>query len=211
MTRAVERVRTRDGRVIQCDFVVVGVGVQPRIQLAAEEPGLAVDDGVLVDEHLATNTPGVFAGGDVATPTIPSRHAHPRRHWDNALHSGRPPPGTCWATRLRRLPYFYSDQYDVGMEYSGLGRDPTRSCSGAIRETRVHRLLDHQRPRARWHERQRVGRQDSIRASSASGSRRSTTDASPCPTSRSTNLSHLQRGGTKHEPSPGPPREWGSR
>src|SRR5215211_5017518 len=62
---AVERVRTSDGRAIACDFVVVGVGVQPRVRLAAEA-GIAVDNGILVDEHLQASAPGVFAAGDVA-------------------------------------------------------------------------------------------------------------------------------------------------
>jgi thioredoxin reductase len=56
-------VRTDDGRVLECDFVVVGIGAQPRTRLAAEA-GIAVDDGVLVDERLETSVPGVFAAGD---------------------------------------------------------------------------------------------------------------------------------------------------
>ena len=67
---AVERVRTSDGRELECDFVVVGVGVQPRIGLAAQA-GLAVDNGILVDEHLHTSAPGVFAAGDVANAHHP--------------------------------------------------------------------------------------------------------------------------------------------
>src|SRR4051812_504228 len=55
---AVERVRTSDGRELECDFVVVSVGVQPRTGLAAQA-GLAVDNGILVDEHLQTSAPGV--------------------------------------------------------------------------------------------------------------------------------------------------------
>ena len=61
---AVERVRTADGRTLDCDFVVVGVGVRPRTAPAAEG-GVYVDDGVLVDEYLQTSRPGVFAAGDV--------------------------------------------------------------------------------------------------------------------------------------------------
>ena len=67
---AVERVRTSDGRELECDFVVVGVGVQPRTGLAAQA-GLAVDNGILVDEHLQTSAPGVFAAGDVANAHHP--------------------------------------------------------------------------------------------------------------------------------------------
>ena len=87
-TSAVERVRTSDGRALECDFVVVGVGVQPRTELAAEA-GLAVDNGILVDEHLQTSAPGVFAAGDVANAAPPLlRRADPRR----ALGQ-RAPPG----------------------------------------------------------------------------------------------------------------------
>ena len=64
-SEAVERVRLADGRVIDCDFVVVGVGVLPRTELA-ERAGIAVGDGVLVDERLETDAPGIFAAGDVA-------------------------------------------------------------------------------------------------------------------------------------------------
>src|SRR5215203_5672122 len=62
---AVERVRTTDGRTLECDFVVVGVGVQPRTQLAAEAD-IEVHDGIIVDEHLETSVPGGFAAGAVA-------------------------------------------------------------------------------------------------------------------------------------------------
>ena len=118
---AVERVRTDNGRELECDFVVVGIGVQPRTGLAARA-GLAVDDGILVDEHLQTGTPGVFAAGDVANALHPHYRRHVRvEHWANALNQ----PATAARAMLgkqadyERLPYFFSDQYDVGMEYTG--------------------------------------------------------------------------------------------
>ena len=121
---AVQRVRTIDGRELECDFVVVGVGVQPRTGLAAQA-GLAVDNGILVDEHLQTSAPGVFAAGDVANAHHPF-YGEPVRveHWANALHQG---PVAARAmlgqpTVYDRLPYFFSDQYDVGMEYAGFAR-----------------------------------------------------------------------------------------
>jgi 3-phenylpropionate/trans-cinnamate dioxygenase ferredoxin reductase subunit len=121
---AVERVRTSDGRELECDFVVVGVGVQPRIGLAAQA-GLAVDNGILVDEHLQTSAPGVFAAGDVANAHHPFYGERIRvEHWANALHQGplaaRAMLGH--ADVYHRLPYFFSDQYDVGMEYAGFAR-----------------------------------------------------------------------------------------
>jgi 3-phenylpropionate/trans-cinnamate dioxygenase ferredoxin reductase component len=121
---AVERVRTTDGRELECDFVVVGVGVQPRTALAAQA-GLAVDNGILVDEHLQTDARGVFAAGDAANAHHPFYGERIRvEHWANALHQG---PVAAHAMLgdpdvYDRLPYFFSDQYDVGMEYAGLAR-----------------------------------------------------------------------------------------
>lgn len=121
---SVQRVCTSDGRELECDFVVVGVGVQPCTDLAAST-GIAVDNGILVDEHLQTSVPGVFAAGDVANAIHPFYGERVRvEHWANALHQG---PLAARAMLGRgdvydRLPYFYSDQYEVGMEYSGLAR-----------------------------------------------------------------------------------------
>jgi 3-phenylpropionate/trans-cinnamate dioxygenase ferredoxin reductase subunit len=121
---SVERVRTTDGRELDCDFVVVGVGVQPRTALAAQA-GIAVDNGILVDEHLQTGAPGVFAAGDVANAQHPFYRERVRvEHWANALHQG---PVAARAMLgepdvYDRLPYFFSDQYDVGMEYAGFAR-----------------------------------------------------------------------------------------
>jgi 3-phenylpropionate/trans-cinnamate dioxygenase ferredoxin reductase subunit len=118
---AVERVRTSDGQVLACDFVVVGVGIEPRTQLASAA-GLAVDDGVLVDEHLQTIVPGVFAAGDVANAWHPFYRERIRvEHWANALNQG---PAAARSMLDRRepydtIPYFFSDQYDIGMEYAG--------------------------------------------------------------------------------------------
>jgi 3-phenylpropionate/trans-cinnamate dioxygenase ferredoxin reductase subunit len=121
---AVERVRTSDGRHLECDFVVVGIGVQPRTGLAARA-GLAIGDGILVDEHLRTSAPDVFAAGDVAGAQHPFYRERIRvEHWANALRQGplaaRNMLGAGQA--YDSLPYFFSDQYDVGMEYSGFAR-----------------------------------------------------------------------------------------
>jgi 3-phenylpropionate/trans-cinnamate dioxygenase ferredoxin reductase subunit len=123
-TTAVERVQTSDGRELACDFVVVGVGVQPRTQLAAQA-GLAVDNGILVDEHLQTSVPGVFAAGDVANAHHPFYGERIRvEHWANALHQGPVAARAMLGESAvyDRLPYFFSDQYDVGMEYAGFAR-----------------------------------------------------------------------------------------
>jgi 3-phenylpropionate/trans-cinnamate dioxygenase ferredoxin reductase subunit len=121
---AVERVRTDDGRLLDCDFVVVGVGVQPRIQLAAQA-GLEVDNGILADEHLQTSARGVFAAGDVANAQHPFYSERIRvEHWANALHQGPAAARNMLGhvVPFDRLPYFFSDQYDIGMEYSGFAR-----------------------------------------------------------------------------------------
>jgi 3-phenylpropionate/trans-cinnamate dioxygenase ferredoxin reductase component len=123
--RKVQRVRTSEGHVVECDLVVVGIGVQPRIQLAANA-GIAVDNGILVDEHLETSVPGVFAAGDVANGWHPFYAERVRvEHWANALHQGPTAARNMLgqADAYDRLPYFFSDQYEVGMEYSGFARE----------------------------------------------------------------------------------------
>jgi 3-phenylpropionate/trans-cinnamate dioxygenase ferredoxin reductase component len=123
--RSVERVRTSDGRQVDCDFVVVGIGVEPRTALAADA-GLAISNGILVDEHLRASAPGVFAAGDVANAVHPF-YGEPVRveHWANALNQGPAAARNMLdqVSAYDRLPYFFSDQYEVGMEYSGYARD----------------------------------------------------------------------------------------
>jgi 3-phenylpropionate/trans-cinnamate dioxygenase ferredoxin reductase component len=118
---AIEGVRTASGRTIECDFAVVGIGVVPRVGLASAA-GIDVDNGVLVDATLQTSAPNVFAAGDVANASHPFFGQRIRvEHWSNALNQG---PAAARAmlgqpVSYDRLPYFFSDQYDVGMEYSG--------------------------------------------------------------------------------------------
>ena len=122
--KAVERVRTSDGRVLECDFVAVGVGVVPRIELVVESD-IVLANGIVVDEHLQTNVPGVFAAGDVANAHHPF-YGEPIRveHWANALNQGPAAARNMLGqpAAYERLPYFFSDQYDVGMEYTGFAR-----------------------------------------------------------------------------------------
>jgi 3-phenylpropionate/trans-cinnamate dioxygenase ferredoxin reductase subunit len=120
-TRSVERVRTSTGRRIACDVVVIGVGAAPRVELA-EAAGLLVEDGIAVDERLETSVPGIFAAGDVAAAWHPFYQARIRvEHWANALHQGEVAARNMLGltTPYERLPYFFSDQYDLGMEYTG--------------------------------------------------------------------------------------------
>jgi 3-phenylpropionate/trans-cinnamate dioxygenase ferredoxin reductase subunit len=120
-TGAITRVRTASGRRIECDFAVVGIGVVPRTGLASDA-GLAVDNGIVVDARLQTAAPGIFAAGDVASAWHPFYQQRIRvEHWANALHQGPAAGQAMLGERVSydRIPYFYSDQYDVGMEYSG--------------------------------------------------------------------------------------------
>jgi 3-phenylpropionate/trans-cinnamate dioxygenase ferredoxin reductase component len=120
-TDRVERVRTASGAVIDCDFVVVGVGVAPRTALASAA-GLTVDNGVVVDAGLRSSAPNVFAAGDVANAYHPFYGRHVRvEHWANALEQGKAAGPALLGRDVSydHLPYFYSDQYDTGMEYRG--------------------------------------------------------------------------------------------
>jgi 3-phenylpropionate/trans-cinnamate dioxygenase ferredoxin reductase subunit len=126
--KAVERVRTSDGRELECDFVVVGIGVEPRTGLAVQA-GIAADNGILVDEQLKASVPGVFAAGDVANAQHPFYGERIRiEHWANALNQG-PAAAHSMLDALGaydRLPYFFSDQYEVGLEYTGFARASDR-------------------------------------------------------------------------------------
>jgi 3-phenylpropionate/trans-cinnamate dioxygenase ferredoxin reductase subunit len=112
---------TSDGAQIDADVVVVGIGVEPRVDLA-RQAGLDVAGGVVVDATLETSAPGVFAAGDVATAWHPTLHERVRvEHWANALNQGVTAAQNMLgeAVPYDRLPYFFSDQYDLGMEYCG--------------------------------------------------------------------------------------------
>ena len=123
-TGRVEQVVLSDGRTEAADVVVIGIGVTPRVGLA-EAAGLKVDDGIVVDEHLRSSAPGVYAAGDVASAWHPHYRQRLRvEHWANALNQGAT-AGTNAAGGTEaydRLPYFFSDQYDLGMEYVGYGQ-----------------------------------------------------------------------------------------
>jgi 3-phenylpropionate/trans-cinnamate dioxygenase ferredoxin reductase component len=118
----VRAVRLAGEDPIACDTVVVGVGVAPDTRLA-EAAGLEIDDGIVVDQRLQTSAPHVFAAGDVASAFHPHYGRHLRvEHWANALHQGPVAARSMLGhdAVYERLPYFFSDQYDVGMEYIGL-------------------------------------------------------------------------------------------
>lgn len=110
-----------DGTRVPADLVVVGVGATPNVELA-EAMGLDVDNGVLTDEHLQTSHPRVLAVGDIANAWNPTLETRIRvEHWANALNQPKAAAATITGERTAydRLPYFYSDQYDLGLEYTG--------------------------------------------------------------------------------------------
>jgi 3-phenylpropionate/trans-cinnamate dioxygenase ferredoxin reductase subunit len=118
---SVERVRLGDGSTVDCEFVVVGIGVVPRTELA-EAAGIEVANGIVTDERLASSAEGVFAAGDVANALHPFYGERLRvEHWANALVQGEAAAKTMLGKDRGEvpLPYFFSDQYDVGMEYAG--------------------------------------------------------------------------------------------
>ncbi|BBX96518.1 NAD(P)/FAD-dependent oxidoreductase [Mycobacterium lacus] len=114
--------RMRDGSTVAADAVLVAVGAKPNIELA-EQAGLSVGDGgVLVDSSLRTSDPDVYAVGDIAAAEHRLFGTRIRtEHWANALKQ----PVVAAAGMLgepgeyAELPYFFTDQYDLGMEYVG--------------------------------------------------------------------------------------------
>jgi 3-phenylpropionate/trans-cinnamate dioxygenase ferredoxin reductase subunit len=119
----VERVRTKNGRALECDFAVAGIGVVPNVELLAAA-GAGVDNGVLVDEHCRTSLPDVYAAGDVAN------HMHPLfgrlrvEHWNHGDHHGRAAGRALLGddTPYDYVHSFWSDQYEHVVEYVGFAR-----------------------------------------------------------------------------------------
>jgi 3-phenylpropionate/trans-cinnamate dioxygenase ferredoxin reductase subunit len=114
-------VRLADGTTIEADAVLAGIGASPRTGLAADA-GLEVGDGIVTTSALRTSDPDIFAAGDIASAFHPLLGEHVRvEHWANALKQ----PAVAAAAMLgqdasyEELPYFYTDQYDLGMEYVG--------------------------------------------------------------------------------------------
>jgi 3-phenylpropionate/trans-cinnamate dioxygenase ferredoxin reductase component len=110
-----------DGTRVDADAVVVGIGAIPNTQLATDS-GLQIDNGVVVDASLRSSDPHIYAAGDVANTYHRMLQRHIRvEHWANALHQ----PGTAARSMMGeraiydRIPYFFTDQYDLGMEYAG--------------------------------------------------------------------------------------------
>lgn len=110
-----------DGETLPADLVLVGVGAAPDTRLA-ETAGLDLLNGILTDSALRTSAPDVFAAGDVANPFHPVLQRHLRsEHWANALNAGKVAARSMLGlpASFDEIPYFYTDQYDLGMELSG--------------------------------------------------------------------------------------------
>lgn len=115
------RVHTTRGRTIDCDLVVAGVGITPRTELAAAA-GIAVDNGVLVDEFCRTSAPGVYAAGDVANHRHPLSDDRIRvEHDDNAIRQGAAAARNMLGQQVAYDDphWFWSDQYDTNLQYVG--------------------------------------------------------------------------------------------
>ena len=117
----VERVMTRRGRRIDCDFVVIGPGVEPVTELLVGT-GVEIDDGIVVDEYFRTNLEGIYAAGDVANYYHPVFGRHIRvEHWQNALKQGPAAARSMLGKGepYEEIPWFWSDQYDYNLQYLG--------------------------------------------------------------------------------------------
>jgi 3-phenylpropionate/trans-cinnamate dioxygenase ferredoxin reductase component len=110
-----------DGTRIDADMIIVGIGAVPRTELAATA-GLKIDNGIVVDEHLRTSDPDIFAAGDIAQAYNPRLGRHIRvEHWANARRQGVVAGKAMLGQDAvdLRPSYFYTDQYDLSMEYTG--------------------------------------------------------------------------------------------
>lgn len=120
-TGRVSSVVTKGGLRVPCDFVVVGIGIEPAVEML-EGSGIHVDNGVVVNEYCETNVSGIYAAGDIAN------HYHPVfgrlirvEHWQNAIKQGAAAARNMLG---KRVPYdevhwFWSDQYDANLQYAG--------------------------------------------------------------------------------------------
>ncbi len=119
------RVTTSTGRAIDCDFAVVGLGIDPNVDVVAGT-GVVLEDGIAVDERCRTTVDGIFAAGDVAAHWHPVFGERVRvEHWLNAIEQA----GAAARSMLGKgepyaeLHWFWSDQYDANIQYAGHHRD----------------------------------------------------------------------------------------
>jgi NADPH-dependent 2,4-dienoyl-CoA reductase/sulfur reductase-like enzyme len=111
----------RNGQTLLCDLAVAGIGVQPSIE-AVKNSGLDLDDGILVNEHLQTSQPDIWAAGDVANyQDLLFGKRRRVEHWDNAVSQGQYCARSLMGDKnpFRHVPYFFSDVFDLSYEYWG--------------------------------------------------------------------------------------------
>ncbi len=119
----VTSVLTTTDETLTADLVIVAIGVVPNVGLA-EDAGLTTGNGIEVTAGLQTSDPDIFAAGDVANAMHPVTGARARsEHWANAIAGGKVAARSMLGrdAELDDIPYFYTDQFDLGMEYSGYG------------------------------------------------------------------------------------------
>jgi NADPH-dependent 2,4-dienoyl-CoA reductase/sulfur reductase-like enzyme len=119
---AVTAAVTSAGEELPADVAIIAIGAAPNTEIAADA-GLETSNGILVDEALRTSDPDIFAAGDVANAFNPLLGRRIRvEHWANALNGGPAAARSMMGQEVSydRVPYFFSDQYDLGMETAGL-------------------------------------------------------------------------------------------
>lgn len=133
-------VQLDSGEVVPADIVLIGVGAVPNVALA-DDAGIITENGIVTDQAMQTSDPDIFAAGDVANAFHPLANMRLRsEHWANALNEGPAAARGMLGQNesYEDIPYFYTDQFDVGMEYSGYG-PLTRGAKVVYRGDRAKR------------------------------------------------------------------------